>query len=183
MPSRLWVSRSPTPVTMPPTSAANRPRWSIQVSTSRVPSPAASTWYSQRATRSPAAVTSKANSRPGSDPTTRQDVCHWRDPNRFLPRKRAPTTGPRCSPTHSQPVVSGENSPIRSTSETSAHTVAGAAATWRSTVTVVPIGPTLPVVSPNGTGTGPGRPWPPEGPAGTVQTTRIPRGSAPPWSY
>jgi hypothetical protein len=122
-------SRSTTPVVSRPSSTISGLRRSVHDSVSRQPAPSGCTSYAHSATRRPAALTSKANSPPGTQRVMVERVDHRRRPLLLRPRKPAPTAGPLAPPDQVPPVASGLNAPIPGRSLTSAHTRSGGAAT------------------------------------------------------
>jgi hypothetical protein len=87
----------------------------------------------------PAAVTSKANSRPGSQVSTTMSVVHdffwWA----LVPRKCAPAAGPVAPLAQVPPVFSGDHSPIRGMSLTRLQIRSGGAAISLDSDTVSPM--------------------------------------------
>ncbi len=81
----------------------------------------------------PAALTSNANSLPGSAVVTTASVDHFFLPLALVPLNFAPTAGPVAPFTHLPPVFSGENSPIRGRSLINAYTCSGDAGRTRVT--------------------------------------------------
>lgn len=81
------------------------------------------------------AVVSNANCRPGMAAMIVFPVTHFLQPRALRPVNRAPSTGPDASPFHTQLTVSGDHSPIRATSEMSAHTSSDEAVVSHETLT------------------------------------------------
>ena len=76
-------------------------------------------------------VTANSNTLPGSQATTVALVDQRRTPFLLLPLKTAPSAGPVAPLIHLPPAFSGDHSPIRGRSETSAHTFSAGAAMSR----------------------------------------------------
>ena len=131
----LCVARSATPLTSLPRKELIPPRWSIQLCVTLLPAAVGSILNTQSHQLFPKTISPKENFFGASHTLTLTFVPQAFLPFLFRPLKIAPTAGPVAPLAHLPPWFSGDHSPMRGKSVTSAHTLSGDAENSRVTET------------------------------------------------